>query len=115
LAQNITQLVIARVVQGIGAAGVQLISPTIVALATSPRRRPTSPVTAVLATMWASDGSAGHAVPAGAAVAIAVPSFGAFVVRERRAAEPSSTTVRWVAVGAISRCPASAGLVDDGP
>lgn len=40
LAQTMTQLAIARVVQGIGAAGVQLISQTIVAQTTSPRQRP---------------------------------------------------------------------------
>lgn len=40
LAQNMSQLAIARVVQGIGAAGVQLISQTIVAQTTTPRQRP---------------------------------------------------------------------------
>lgn len=40
LAQTMTQLAIARVVQGIGAAGVQLISQTVVAQTTTPRQRP---------------------------------------------------------------------------
>jgi len=45
-------------------------------------------IAAVLAATWASDGDPGHAVGAGAALAVATSAFAVFVLIERRATEP---------------------------